>query len=189
MFISSFHTEPFADGRGLHVTAPGLTIADAIARLRTDPAFRTELTSLLTALPYTAFRWETPPVTASTTHKPFEFVVLNGPGLDRRQDAEAFAEHFTDEPVVAFANLSGDAMMVVPCPRDSGAKYTHLASFLRTAPAGQIDALWVKVAEAVERCLGDRPLWLSTAGGGVAWLHVRLDNQPKYYGHAPYRRP
>jgi hypothetical protein len=31
------------------------------------------------------------------------------------------------------------------------------------------------------------PLWLSTAGQGVFWLHVRLDRYPKYYNHAPYR--
>ena len=27
-----------------------------------------------------------------------------------------------------------------------------------------------------------------TAGMGVAWLHVRLDDRPKYYGFAEYRR-
>jgi len=31
------------------------------------------------------------------------------------------------------------------------------------------------------------PTWLSTAGGGVAWLHVRLDTRPKYYRYNPYR--
>jgi hypothetical protein len=35
--------------------------------------------------------------------------------------------------------------------------------------------------------LGAKPVWLSTAGGGVSWLHVRLDDQPKYYGFEPYR--
>jgi hypothetical protein len=30
------------------------------------------------------------------------------------------------------------------------------------------------------------PVWLSTAGAGVAWLHVRLDDRPKYYSHRPY---
>ncbi|MFL6237620.1 MAG: DUF6940 family protein [Thermoanaerobaculia bacterium] len=29
----------------------------------------------------------------------------------------------------------------------------------------------------------------STYGGGagVSWLHVRLDDRPKYYGYGPYR--
>ena len=32
-----------------------------------------------------------------------------------------------------------------------------------------------------------RPRGIMTAGAGVAWLHVRLDDQPKYYSHTPYR--
>ena len=35
--------------------------------------------------------------------------------------------------------------------------------------------------------LGSQPLWLSTAGGGVDWLHMRLDKRPKYYRHLPWR--
>ena len=34
--------------------------------------------------------------------------------------------------------------------------------------------------DKVEARIDDRPLWLSTAGDGVAWLHVRLDQRPKY---------
>ena len=26
-----------------------------------------------------------------------------------------------------------------------------------------------------------RPVWLSTEGSGVPWLHVRMDSRPKYY--------
>lgn len=31
------------------------------------------------------------------------------------------------------------------------------------------------------------PFWLSTAGMGVSWLHVRLDERPKYYRFQEYR--
>ena len=44
------------------------------------------------------------------------------------------------------------------------------------------------VGGAVQRRLGTKPVWLSTAGAGVSWLHVRLDDRPKYYGYAPYRQ-
>ncbi len=37
--------------------------------------------------------------------------------------------------------------------------------------------------------IGAMPVWLSTAGAGVSWLHVRLDTRPKYYHHGPYRQP
>ena len=66
--------------------------------------------------------------------------------------------------------------------------YGHLAAFVREAPREQVHALWARVGELVLERVSNVPLWLSTAGGGVAWLHVRLDSRPKYYTHAPYRR-
>ena len=34
----------------------------------------------------------------------------------------------------------------------------------------------------------DRPMWLSTCGTGVAWVHMRLDQRPKYYTYTPFAR-
>jgi hypothetical protein len=76
---------------------------------------------------------------------------------------------------------------VVPCPLADEETYAHLATFVRAAPETQRHALWVEVSLAMSRRLGDRPVWLSSAGGGVAWLHVRLDDTPKYYAYRPYR--
>jgi hypothetical protein len=36
--------------------------------------------------------------------------------------------------------------------------------------------------------LNEKPVWLSTAGGAVSWLHVRLDDRPKYYHYAMYKQ-
>lgn len=58
---------------------------------------------------------------------------------------------------------------------------------MRQAPEPQKHALWQRVGAAMQRRLSAKPVWLSTAGAGVPWLHVRLDDRPKYYGHAPYR--
>ena len=91
--------------------------------------------------------------------------------------------------VSAFANLRGDAMIVVPHPLVAPSAYGHLAAFMRDAPAAQVHALWQRIGLAVQERLNDRPLWLNTAGAGVAWLHVRLDSRPKYYRYAPYRTP
>jgi hypothetical protein len=35
--------------------------------------------------------------------------------------------------------------------------------------------------------VGERPIWLNSAGAGAAWFHVRLDLSPKYYSHRPYK--
>ena len=155
---------------------------------RGDPAFRSELNEALAGAPFGAFRWETPPVTLATVGQPFEFVLLDSPELARKADQRAFAEHFSGRlDVISFANLSGDAILVVPEPIAADPAYGHLAAFVRMAPEGQRQALWAAVGAAMAARLGDRPVWLSTAGAGVAWLHVRLDARPKYYGHDPYR--
>jgi hypothetical protein len=163
------------------------TWVEVLEGWRSDALFRTQFTTILAESPYTAFRWETPAVTSRTLTRSFEFVLLDSPGLARAPDREAFAEHFrSDADVVTFANLRGDATLVVPTPQGAPEYYGHLAAFLRSAPDSQHQALWIAVAEAMTRRISEKPVWLSTAGAGVSWLHVRLDDRPKYYGFQPY---
>ena len=44
------------------------------------------------------------------------------------------------------------------------------------------------LGDAVHEKISDAPLWVSTNGAGVAWLHVRLDSTPKYYSYRPYTK-
>lgn len=172
-----------------HANDTPVTYRDVIGLWARDEEFRQYFTRLLADSPITAYRWETPPVTDATLDRPFEFVLLPCPGLERRPERTAFAEHFEQgKPVVAFDNLGGDATLVVPAPQVDDEAYGHLAAFVRHAPADQQQALWLEVGLAMKRRIGEKPVWLSTAGMGVAWLHVRLDSRPKYYGHEPYTR-
>jgi hypothetical protein len=166
------------------------TIADILQGWQSDPSFRSLFNALLADAPFAAFRWETPAVTATTVTKPFECVLLDNPSLERRPEPNAFAEHFSrpEINVVSFTNLGGDAILVVPCPIVDPSAYGHLASFVRLAPERQRQSLWQSVGEAMARRVGTKPVWLSTAGAGVSWLHVRLDDRPKYYGYSPYRQ-
>jgi hypothetical protein len=191
----SAHTEELSIGCTrftIDLDASPVSYAEVLRRWQNDVSFRSFFTGLLADAPYAAFRWETPPITAATAKRPFEFVLLDSPELARNADRGAFAEHFkrgVTEGVVEFANLGKDAIMVVPCPSGPDSAYVHLAAFVRQAPEPQTHALWSAVGAAMERRLSTMPVWLSTAGAGVAWLHVRLDDRPKYYGHAPYREP
>jgi hypothetical protein len=155
-----------------------------------DEAFRGRFVEILAEAPFGCYRWETPPLTAATAERPFEFVLLDEPGLDQPADRESFGGQFTaagdGETVLTFPNLGGDAILVVPCPVGPASAHAHLAAFVRHAPTAQVHALWRAVGTAMAGRLDHRPVWLSTAGMGVAWLHVRLDARPKYYGFRPY---
>jgi hypothetical protein len=167
------------------------SVADVVDAWQHDQDFRSFFNALLADAPYSAFRWETPPVTSDTLSRTFEFVLLDSPGLARSPDSAAFAEHFgtARNGVAVFGNLGGDAMMVVPTPLADHKAYGHLAAFVRVAPEPQRHALWQAVGLAVSRRVNSKSVWLSTAGAGVSWLHVRLDDRPKYYGFTPYRQP
>jgi hypothetical protein len=170
--------------------ASPVSYAEIIRQWQDNSDFRAFFIDLLLNSPFPAFRWETPPVTMATADQPFEFVLIDSPEISLDPDPAAFAEHFGQtEPggVVAFPNLGGDAILIAPCPDDALSDYGHLAAYLRNSHAPQQHLLWALVGAAMQRRISSRPVWLNTAGGGVAWLHVRLDDRPKYYGYAPYR--
>lgn len=164
-----------------------------LAAWQEAPEFRECFIHTLAAAPWPAFYWETPAVTGASTADPFEFVLVDSPLLDDvRPEPEVFAEHFGEPAnrngVSVFPNLGGDAILVAPCPEGPLPAYAHLAAFCRGAPARQQHAFWRHVGQAMTtRLLKPDPVWLSTAGQGVFWLHVRLDDRPKYYSYAPYR--
>lgn len=163
---------------------------DVLDAWQSDPEFCAWFGDELAASKFSAFRWETPPITERTAHRPFEYVLLNEPGLARPARQADFAEHFRADPVsevLAFDNLGGDAIMIVPRPLVADDAYVHLAAFVRHAPPSQRTRLWMQVGRSMAERLSDAPVWLSTAGAGVPWLHVRLDDRPKYYGFADYR--
>ncbi|HRX79649.1 MAG TPA: hypothetical protein P5307_11345, partial [Pirellulaceae bacterium] len=165
------------DGRIQHFTLlrddTPLAFADVLSLWRDDASFRSYFCTLLGASPFEAYRWEAPSVTLATLSRQFECVLLRSDALARAVDTTAFATHFNSESeVVTFPNLGGDAVMVVPCPIGDASIYGHLASFIRHAPQSQLHHLWQSVAIAMEHRVCDRPVWLSTAGMGVSWLHV-----------------
>ncbi len=177
-----------------------IEIADALGRmsfrqvfehLEDNLAFSDWYTSLLAAADSTAFFWEHPPFTSDTFDDPAEFVLIDAPSLARLDpDPRPFESHFAnvgDVDVVEFENLGRDAHLIVPCPIGPAHAYPHLAAFVRQAPATQVRSLWRHVAVATRERLDRQPIWLSTAGLGVSWLHLRLDSAPKYYNFGPYR--
>ena len=170
-----------------------LSYADVVALWQSDESFRTFFIELLADAPFAAYFWETPAVTDTSIDQPFQFVLLDSPDLSGvSADPAAFSDYF-DAPcarngVVSFPNFGKDALLLAPCPGEPQSAHAHLAVFVRRAPRARIHALWREVGRLLEQHIHQRPIWLSTAGLGVYWLHVRLDTQPKYYSFQPYRK-
>lgn len=155
----------------------------------TDTGFRGFFNQLLADAPFDACFWETPPLTRAGLDQPFECVIVDSPalaGVDA--DRAAFAAYFdsASNTVIDFPNLGRDALLVAPCPQGPEQAYPHIAVFVREGPMAQQQALWQRLGECVVGRLSDRPLWVSTSGLGVYWLHLRLDSYPKYYTWRPY---
>ncbi|MEZ4241202.1 MAG: hypothetical protein R3F59_34590 [Myxococcota bacterium] len=166
--------------------------SEVVERWQHDEPFVDAWTERLASLPNAAIFWETPPVTAAD--RPFAYVAVDAPGLARAPaDEQAFAGPWASAPagpVATFANLGRDAVLVTPRPLAgprAAQRYPHLLAFVRTAPQAHQRALWRAVGAAVAARRSARPVWVSTAGMGVFWLHVRLDDRPKYYRWRPYR--
>jgi len=178
---------------GVHRDGGPATFAEVIDGWREDAGFRAVFVDVLARAPFLGYFWETPPVARETAGRPFEFVMVDGPALALMDpDPDAFARYFEaagpDAEVAAFANLGGDAFLVTPTPRAAPHVYPHIAAFARNAAMNQQHAFWQAVGCAMSDRLADRPVWLSTSGLGVAWLHARLDSRPKYYTFDAYRQ-
>jgi hypothetical protein len=173
-----------------------LTFERFLKQLKTKPTFQEAFNKVLAKIPYEAFFFECPPVNAVTVGKTlFEFVVRNSKHLAKAKSPYPRAFPRLPPPgtygTAVFPNLSGDSILISPseCPKQ--VNYAHIASFSRNAPSKQIQMFWESVASSTLEHLKSqekRPVWLSTSGLGISWLHIRLDSRPKYYTTDEYRR-
>ena len=169
-----------------------LTYLEVIELWQDNKAFNLFFSSLLAKAPFSAYFWETPPITTSSINHAFEFVLVDSPQLARiKPDSSPFRPYFqsvsVEEEVITFPNLSKDALLVVPCPMAKKSAYPHLASFVREAPESQQHSLWQRLSRAIQQNINHQPMWVSTSGLGVYWLHIRLDSYPKYYTYQAYK--
>jgi hypothetical protein len=161
-----------------------------LRRWQVDSVFREFFTVLLADAPYSAFRWEAPPIMAASAAQPFEFVILDSPELESQHAPDAFAEPFGrfvgSEDVISFPNLNNDAILV-PCPLGPLSAYGHLGAFVRDAPDAQKHSLWKLVGELMERRLDQDPFGSVRREPACHGSMRGSIKDRKYYGHAQYR--
>ncbi|WNJ16808.1 DUF6940 family protein [Pontibacter sp. G13] len=189
--------DPRTDRYQFRENGTAISFQSALDRWKQEPSFTRAFVGALSEARFSAFFWEMPPFNLDSLNQPFEFILKDSPKLAIVPPEPApfkpyrhLAPTLPDgSPGQAFAmpNLGGDAQLVIPTETTSIEAYAHISSFSRQAPESQHWAFWHTVADEIQQRVSDAPLWVSTSGLGVYWLHVRLDARPKYYTHAPYR--
>ncbi|MBC7864008.1 MAG: hypothetical protein IAF38_13615 [Bacteroidia bacterium] len=166
-----------------------ITNQEAIELLRGSDKFERFFSDLLSASPYEAYFWEVKSVSLDRLDDKFEFVLVNSPILAKiNADNSSFVNYFgKNKFVTSFFNLSGDSRLIVPVEMSDSTNYSHLSKFVRNAPTKQVEAFWKTVGEEFGKSIGVQKKWLSTSGLGVHWLHVRIDERPKYYNYLKYK--
>lgn len=133
--------------------------------------------------------WECPAFSNGTASLPFHCVLISSLELaGKHADPSPFTRKLAavaNNDSGVFPNIDNTATLI--SPQVKTADYGHLLAFLRKASAQQITNFWSVVGKQAIEKISDKPLWISTSGLGVPWLHVRLDSKPKYYRHTPYK--
>ena len=170
-----------------------LTFSDVLEGWRDDASFREFFISLLRDSEFPNYLWETPCVNSKTVHQSFEFVLLKLPLSSASPDRDTYGDYFDinagDHGVVVFDNLGKDARLVVPSPPTESIDYSSLSRFIEFAPKEQQHAIWRSLANDTIPKLSNQYVWMSVAGGGIPWLHLRVDTEPKYYRYEEYAAP
>jgi hypothetical protein len=190
----TYTTEKLEEGRFrfsiMETKGKYLSFKEVFVLWKESEAFRTFYNTILVDTALLAFFWEHPPITKSTQNEAYEFILTNSPHhLNVKADIQPFQGHFKqNESVISFWNLGRDALLIVPCSIVVLDSYAHLSVFVRNAPQKQIDLFWKIVGTKCLEEIKEQAIWLSTAGLGVFWLHIRLDSYPKYYRYLPYKK-
>ncbi len=149
--------------------------------------------TLLSSCPFDAFFWECSPTIDGSNR--MDFVLVDAPALAQfartAPDRHAFRAHFPsgDPEVATFPSLGKDALLLAPNTQ-SAQPFTDFAYFARRATALQQKAMYQRLSQVLQERISASyrtPLWLSTSGMGISWLHIRFDSRPKYYTYKPYK--
>ncbi len=180
------------DARTVKVTLSAgspLSYGEVLRLWRDDESFRRFFTAAVLDSGFEAFFWETPPVTSSS----WSWRVEPWPGcgrirsLFRSISRPASARRSSVSPTSGAMRRSSSPHPSLRTPPATPISATFSAPrrpgrwiLLRQGYGGQV------VGETMQERVSASPLWLSTAGMGVSWLHLRLDSRPKYYRHRAY---
>jgi hypothetical protein len=114
--------------------------------------------------------------------KKFNYYFEKASYLNKKVDAKTFSKYLKKcskkIEVISFPNLSKTSLLFIPCPRINIPlkTYRYISDFMCNAPMEQIKQIWKSVGQTTLHLLySEKSIRINTHGGGVSWLHIRLD--------------
>lgn len=154
-------------------------------KLISSENFRNEIINIFIDSQFTDVFWEFPQYSANTSNNLAEFMLIESFPFGQA-DSSSFAEHLKnkeDNQVVIFKNLSGDTKLIAINSHNTGNQtFCHIMEFMKKTSYENKHNLLIKIGkEMIIYTNSTKPVYLSTHGHGVPWLHVRICSKPKYY--------
>jgi hypothetical protein len=148
--------------------------------METENAPLTDFLSILRDQAYSDYFLEMKPTVLDDS---FKFVILDARGAleSMKTSPNDFRQYCTGSSVSSFYNLGKDAILTIPCPKNSE-QYGHLSQFSRSSTLDLQTLLWRRVFSIAKDA--GKPMYISTDGRTVPWLHVRIEDNPKYYKYS-----
>ena len=145
--------------------------------------------NILQNIPFEYYVLQTPCL-KNNLDKNFEFVIKNKLELKKiKLNTTVYKKYFKqNENVASFLNLTGDTTLIVPkmLPGVNKNSYLNISTFSKYAPMDQQILVWKKVFKELKKC--KHSCFLNTHGLGYGWLHIRIDEKPKYYLFDDYKK-
>lgn len=173
-----------------------LTYENFYELIRISPKLINDIISILKASPFESYYLEFSPVSwNSLAERTFEFVIIKTTGFIMKTDMVTFGEtniNTNSNNVFTFPNLSKKSILVSPCYNHNYNIniYNNIGTFMRSSNLEQqfllFSTVFAQLLTQLKKNINNF-LWLSTHGKGVAWLHVRIDDNPKYISYQPYK--
>ena len=85
------------------------------------------------------------------------------------------------------SNLGGNAISLSRLPTLEAEAFTHLGDVCPKRPGIAMPSLMAGRWHGHGRTSRNQTRLVEHGGAGVAWLHIRLDDRPKYYRYEPYK--
>ena len=173
-----------------------LTYKNFYNLIKISPKLINDIISILKTSPFESYYLEFNPVSWNLlAERCFEFVITKTTGFIIKTDMMTFGEtniNTNSNNIYTFPNLSKKSILVSPCYNHNYNIniYNNIGTFMRSSNLEQQFLLFSTVfAELLTQLKKNKNnfLWLSTHGKGVAWLHVRIDDNPKYISYQPYK--